>query len=159
MKIIMLLSKLLRFHIIIPVALLIIVFQFVFIFIPGYKEAVNKSTVKIAGLPDDYSLNTFEHTNNEYKYFYNNTDNGFFNITYISDSDISLFDYLNSEGVKWNRTELFSTSIGMAKAYPYGNTNGNYYVVSVSDKLFVLHSSISSYDLTQIFRTISIREN
>ena len=150
-------KKLLRFRVILPVLLLVLACQIIFVVVPEVKEEWSKRTVQITSLPPGYSLSSFEHTEKDYIYLYENGDGGYFSLTYTPDSELSLCDYLKSKDVHWTHTTLLPTSNGMAASYVYGNKGDYTFVAEWMKSLFVINSSIDSYDITQIFRTISIR--
>ena len=144
-----------RFRVIIPVLLLVILIQIFFI---TFKEEWNRKTVQIAGLPSDYSLSSFGCTDNQYKYLYKNNSGGYFNLVYTPDTELSLNEYLKSEDVHAKYTTLIQTNNGMASSYLYGNKGDYTCAVKLSNSMIVMNSSIDRYELTQIIRTISIRE-
>jgi len=153
------LRKLLRFRVIFPVLLAAFAFQIVFIVIPEVKAELDKRTVQIGGLPSGYALSSFEHTENEYRYRYENENGVYITLRYMPDTDMSLKGYLESQGVHAKYTTIITPNQGgMWLTYGYSRDKENINVVDPGDGLFILSGSMDSYSLGEIIRSVSIRK-
>ena len=135
----------------------IIVGMWALFLIPGAAAYIKNDVITITRLPEGYKLQKFDYDDPaDLKYQYKSKDGGYITVNYQPGSETSLKQYLEAQGVNAPYTTIISTNQGMWCMFVYSRDKEHIGVIDTSDGLMVVKSSLSSYDLSEVIRSMRI---
>ena len=117
---------------------------------------IKNDVVRVGKLPDGYQLNKRENTDGEITCFYKNKGDGHITLLYLPGTDISLKEYLESQGVYAKYTTIIPSTQDLWCMYIYSKDGENVGVADTSEGLFIVSSNIGSDELGEVIRSINI---
>lgn len=150
-------SKLFKPLVLFIIATMIILGISIGVIATNVADYIKNNVVEVTQLPEGYKLKKFDYDNPaDIQYQYKSKDGGYITLSYQPGSETSLKQYLESQGVNAPYTTIISTNQGMWCMYIYSHDKEHIGVIDTSDGLIVVSSSLGSYDLSEVIRSIQI---
>jgi len=153
------LKKIMRFPIIMTALAILIIGWWAGFIIPEIIADVKADVVRVGKLPEGYKLNKTERTDDGITYYYKDKDGGYITLRYLPETELSLKEYLESQGVYAKYTTIIPSSHGMVCMYTYSKDSENVSVVDPGDGLLIMSGNIGSYELGEVVRSVSIKDS